>query len=134
MKVLDYALFIIHRFLVILKRVNNKDIEDRSKNGLTLIIFLYSMLLFSVIYGTSISKKIISYNKFIVIGAGIIIFILARYLIFKRYKTAYYKVIEVLNGQFSYSNKKIIFLFLILWFSALFFLWIGVIIVRKCIY
>lgn len=133
MKALDYILYVIHCFLLIVKKFNNEDIEGRSKNTLAIMVFLVSLLLSAIVYSLCISNKWIPYNKTIIFF-GIALFFLIRYFIFKRYKTQYYKVVETLKCQFSYSNKRIVFSFFILWFIPIFLLWIGVIIIRQFIH
>lgn len=134
MRTLDYILYITHSFLLIVKKLNNEDIEGRSKNALAIMVFLISLLLSAIVYGLGISTKLISYNKPVIFVFGIGLFFLIRYLIFKRYKTQYYEVVDTLKNQFSYSNKRVVFSFLILWFIPIFLLWIGVIILRQFIY
>jgi hypothetical protein len=134
MRALDYILFITHSFLLIVRKLNNEDIEGRAKNALTIIVFLISLLLSVIIFGLGISVKIISYNKLSIFIWGIALFFVNRFLIFKRYKTRYYKVIETLKIQFSYDNNRVVFTFLILWFIPIFLLWISLIILRHFIY
>ncbi len=134
MKALNYILYITHCFLLIFKKLNNEDIEGRTKNALALMLFFPSLFLFFFVYMISISTELFSYNKIVIFIFTISIFLTLRYLIFKRYKTQYYEVVESLKIQFSYSNKRVVFSFLILWFIPIFLLWIGVIILRQFIY
>lgn len=134
MRALDYILFITHSFLLIVRKLNNEDVEGRAKNALAIMVFLISLLLSAIIYGLGISVKLISYNKPAIFIWGTALFFLIRFLIFKRYKTKYYEVVETLKNQFSYDNKRVVFSFLILWFIPIFLLWIGMIIFRQFIY
>ncbi|RTL48891.1 MAG: hypothetical protein EKK39_11810 [Sphingobacteriales bacterium] len=134
MKALDYILYITHGFLLIVKKLNNEDIEGRSKNVLAIIVFLFSLLLSSIAYGIGISNKLISYNKTRIFVFGIALFFIVRYLIFKRYKNQYNEVIETLTNKFSYSKTRIVLSFLIFWITPIFLLWIGIIILRQSIY
>lgn len=120
--------------MLIVRKLNNEDIEGRAKNALTIIVFLISLLLSVIIFGLGISVKIISYDKLSIFIWGIALFFLNRFMIFKRYKTRYYKVIETLKIQFSYDNNRVVFTFLILWFIPIFILWISLIILRHYIY
>lgn len=134
MRALDYILYITHSFLLIVKKLNNEDIEGRAKNALALMLFFPSLLLFFFVYMISISTELFSYNKIVIFIFTISIFLTLRYLIFKRYKTQYYEVVDTLKKQYSYNNKRIVFSFLILWFIPIFSFWIGVIILRQFIY
>lgn len=134
MRALDYILYITHSFLLIVKKLNNEDIEGRAKNALALMLFFPSLLLFFFVYMISISTELFSYNKIVIFIFTISIFLTLRYLIFKRYKTQYYEVVDTLKKQYSYNNKRIVFSFLILWFIPIFSFWIGVIILRQFIH
>lgn len=131
MRALDYILYITHSFLLIVKKLNNEDIEGRAKNGLSIMVFLVCLFLLAILYGLSISNKLISYNKPAIVFCGIVLFLVVRLLIFSRYKTRYYEVIETLKNRFSYSNRTVIFSFLVFWTIPIFLLWIGVIVIRQ---
>jgi len=134
MRALDYILYITHSFLLIVKKLNNEDIEGRSKNALAIMVFLIGLLLSSIAYGLGISSRLISYNKPVIFIYGIVLFFVVRYLIFKRYKNQYNEVIETLTNKFTYTKTRIVLSFLIFWFIPIFLLWIGIIILRQSIY
>ena len=134
MRTLDYILYIIHSFLLIFKKVNNQDIEGRSKTTLTMICFLIGLLIASIVYGFFIFNKVIIHNKIVIYVLGICLFLTFRYLIFKSYRLRYYKVVDSLKTKFPHSKKRIILTFSIVWFMSVFLLWFGIILIRKMIY
>lgn len=125
MRALDYTLYIIHSFLLIVRKLNNEDIEGRSKNALALILFFPSLLLLAIVYILGISNNLISYNKSAIFIFGIVLFLIIRYLIFKRYKIRYLEVVETLKKQFPYSTKTFVFSFFLLWLIPIFSFWFG---------
>lgn len=129
--IFDYILFVTHRFLLILKRINNEDIEGRSKNALAIMVFMLSLAMFSVVYSIGISLNIIVYNKISIFTFTILLFLLIHYWISKRYKTGYYEIIKTLENKFTYSRKRIIISFLILWFVPIFLVWISILFLRQ---
>lgn len=134
MKLIDYILFINHTFLLILKNINNDEIEERSKNALVFMIYFIALLLSSIPYGLCLSLKIISYNKYYIFFIGILLFLIIRYLVFRRYKYNYNDIIERQTIRYTISKNKIIICFLLFWFIPIFVFWLGMIVLRSIIF
>ena len=124
MKVLDYVLYITHHFLFIVNKRTSEDIEGRSKNALSIMVFLLSLSVSSIAFGICISHKWIVYDKTAIVAIGITLFIVVHFLILQRYKNRYNEVIETLTKIFSYSKRRIVLTFLFFWIVPIFLLWI----------
>jgi hypothetical protein len=133
MIILNYILYISHSFLLKLKKINSTDIEGRAKNAVTIIVFLMCMLIFSILYATGISLGVISYNKMIIFGISILLFLVIAYIVSINYKNNYYDIINVFENRFHYNQKTITFYFLLLWFVPFFLLWFSIIFIKKII-
>lgn len=129
MNFLDYSLYITHHFLLIMKRLNNEALEERAKGALGIMVFMMTMLLLMIVHMACISYKRITYPKSLIFLIVMSVFFITRYLIFRRYKTNYREVVENMQAKCRYSNRRIVFSFLFLWFTPIFLFWFAGVIV-----
>ena len=83
MNVIDYLLFLIQNFIQVFNQKNKEEIEARTKNALSIIMFLWGLFFSTIIIGICISNKWLVYNKTLLIYYGITLFALVRYFIFQ---------------------------------------------------
>jgi hypothetical protein len=133
MNVIDYLLFLIQNFIQVFNQKNKEEIEARTKNALSIIMFLWGLFFSTIIIGICISNKWLVYNKTLLIYYGITLFALVRYFIFQYYKNRYSLIIEASNNKFNFSKKRVILTFVLIWFTSLFLLWISIILLRNFI-
>jgi hypothetical protein len=123
-------LYITHAFILVFKRTNGHDIERRSKNGLALIINFPILLLLGILYGLSIENQILPVCKAGVLIGTITIFLLVRYLVFRRYAQDYDKVIREQTERHAFSSATVIVAFTLLWFGSVFVFWAGILLFK----
>ncbi|MEN9702159.1 MAG: hypothetical protein RIR55_1501 [Bacteroidota bacterium] len=131
MKVIDQLLYLIQNFLQVFNQIKKEEIEARTKNVLSILVFLWGLFFSTIIIGICISNKWLEYNKTLLMFFGITLFALIRYFIFQYYKNRYSLIIEALNSKYNLSKTRVILTFAIIWFISIFLLWISIIILRN---
>jgi hypothetical protein len=132
---IDFMLFITHKFLVITKNIDSKNFARRSINTVSWMICNVFLTSFFSSYMFLISKQIVNYNKFVVFLAISLSFILVNVLLSRRYrKEKYDLVILEMEKKYIYGKLKTCVLFCIFLFVPLFSLGIGVLFLRNFLY
>lgn len=134
MKVLDYIVYIVYQFLLLIKKLNAEDFENRSKNIVTLIVFNITTIVFALIYTICISRNLIPYNGIVVSISIITLYTCVRYFVFKAYKPRLDAVIADFSKKYQYSKSKITIYFLLIWFIPIFLVFISAVFIRHFIY
>jgi hypothetical protein len=74
MKVIDYLLYLIQNFLQVFNQIKKEEIEARTKNVLSILVFLWGLFFSTIIIGICISNKWLEYNKTLLMFFGITLF------------------------------------------------------------
>lgn len=131
MIVFDYLIYIIHTFLMLLKKVNEYDVKGRAINALAIIIFFLCFLIISILYIILISNGWLTFSKPVYFLICIISFLIIFRMINRRYRNQYELIIEGLDRRFNYKKTTIVLIFLLVWFIPIFSFWGGILLFRQ---
>ncbi len=135
MKILDYYLFIAHRFVAMVNLTPEKEIVSRVKIYIAMMFCFVNMLFYFAFYMAGISLKLYPFNKAAVFVSVLGIFGLTLYFVFNRYKDGRYSiVIESLDKRYSYTKATLGMFFLVITFIPAFCFWGGTLLLRKILY
>lgn len=134
MKKMNFILYVTHHFLSLMRKANQDDLKGRVKGALTMMLFLTSLQIFATFYALGINFKLYPYNKSTIFIIAFILFLVIRYFVVNYYSTRYDEVLIGLNQKLVYSKSKIIFYFLFFWFTPIFFVGFGMILIRKLLF
>lgn len=131
MFIIEYLIYVTHNFLILLKKVNDRDIKGRCINGVAIIIFLFCFLVFSIIYVLFIRITMLSFSETIYFVACISTFMLSFNAVNRRYRDIYESTVEILDNRLKYGKSKIIIIFVFIWFIPIFSFWGGVLLLKQ---
>ncbi len=132
---LDFVLFITHKFLYTFKKNDSENFAKRSINTVSWIVCNVFLFLFFAIYMLLISKHIVYFSKLFNVIVISLCFLSVNVLLSVRYREEkYILVILRLEKKYTYSQLKICILFALFLFVPLFSLGIGIVFLRKFLY
>lgn len=131
--IIDFITFITNRFLIIVNKAED-DIKNRCINLVCINTFNYLIFVFSIFYMWLISSLIIEYNKLFFSLFVILLFFLIFLMLRRRYMVSYGSVIEKYKNKYSFNNHIISFLFIIIFFTPIFGIGFGMVILRDLLY
>lgn len=131
--IIDFITFVTNEFLILVNRPDD-DIKNRCINLVCLSIFNYIIFVFSIIYMWSISRGIFEYSKLFFTVFVIILILLIFFLVKRRYNLNYELVIEKYKGKYIFSKFIISLLFIAIFFTPIFGIGIGIVILRDFLY
>lgn len=123
MKLIDFLLIVIHKFLILLKNLNSKDIRQRTVNTLSFIIFFIAFLLLTVALIYLKYLKLFEVNRLIYFMLCLVLLSLIYLKIKKLYYYRFEEKLLLLEKQYTFSKLKTVLLFICIWFFPIFIFW-----------
>jgi len=131
--IIDFITFVTNGFLILVNKPND-DIKSRCINLVCINIFNYFIFVFSILYMWLISSDIFEYNKLFFAVFVIALIFLIFLLVKKRYILSYESVIGRYKNKYSFSNFIFSLSFIVIFFTPIFGIGFGIVILRHLLY
>ncbi|RQO79446.1 hypothetical protein DBR40_03580 [Pedobacter sp. KBW01] len=132
--ILEFLMFITHRFLTIMKKFDSQRIVLRTFNIVSLMVANVLMFFYGLIYVLLVSSEVISNNMPLVIATVFLLWLIVFIGVRRKYKNVFRKAMKEAVNKYRFSDRKITVVFFGCFLGSFIIIGCGIIFLRLYIY